>query len=231
MAKATILVVDDDKNVSSLVEEVLKEDGYNVEIASSLFQAEGFLNKGLPSMMILDRQLPDGDGVDFCLKLRKHDKTSGIPILFLTAKKSLPDRILGLRVGGDDYLVKPFSPQELLARTNALLRRLQGAPAPSVVLLAGPLEVNLAAHKVYLKGREIEVWPKAYEVLIFLVRAPNRVLTRQFLLQRVWGQGADVEVTSNAVDVIIGHLRKRLGKFGGKISAVRGYGFRFDPEE
>ncbi|MBI4057338.1 MAG: response regulator transcription factor [Elusimicrobia bacterium] len=228
---ALILVVDDDKHISKLLEEVLQEEGYTIQMAHTLFNAQGLLQRTPPDLIVLDRHLPDGDGVDLCLQLKKEERTKNIPILFLTAKKEVPERVLGLRAGGDDYLTKPFSPQELTARVKAILRRSMIPVAGKALLEAGPVRLDMEARKAYFNNKELELWPKEYDLLVTFLERRNRVLTRDFLMQHVWGSGKEAELTSNVVDVTIGNLRKKLSHFGDSITAVRGYGYRFDYEE
>ncbi|MBI4052330.1 MAG: response regulator transcription factor [Elusimicrobia bacterium] len=226
-----ILVVDDDKNVSSLMEQVLKGEGYNVQTAPNIFRAQGILQRSQPDLIILDRRLPDGDGIDFCMQIRKDSRTHSIPVLFLTAtKKGVPDKVLGLEVGGDDYLTKPFSPEELSARVKAILRRTIAPASNKSILEAGLLRLDLDARKAYANNKELSLWPKEYDLLATFLERMNRVLTREFLLQRVWGAGKEMELNTNVVDVTVGNLRKKLGKLGENIVAVRGFGFRFDFE-
>lgn len=227
--KISILIVDDDKGITAMVEHLLQEEGYAVRTADTLFKAQGMVRKSPPDLIILDRQLPDGDGVDFCIQLRKDERTIKTPILFLTSKKSVVDRVLGLRVGGDDYLVKPFSNEEILARLKAILRRtMDTAQAEKVVLTGGPVRLDLDARRAYLNKEEIGLWPKEYELLSAFLRNPDRVLSREVLLDRVWGVDKGVELSTNVVDVTVGNLRKKLGSFGKAITAVRGVGFRLD---
>lgn len=228
--KGRVLVVDDDENVTVAVEQTLCAEGYAVQIASNLFQARGAVERSLPDLIILDRRLPDGDGAHFCTKLRADETTKAVPILFLTAKKGVPDRVLGLEVGGDDYLAKPFAPEELVARVEAILRRTSAPPARRAVLAAGPLRLDLTSHRAFLNDKELDLWPKEYDMTAAFLEHKNRLLTREFLLQRVWGAGKEMELTGNVVDVTLHALRKKLGGFGERIVTVRGYGFRFDFE-
>jgi len=226
-----VLVVEDDEQVSSILEQVLGDEKYRVEVRASLFQARGAVKKGLPDIVILDRQLPDGDGIEFCKELRCNALTRNVPILFLTAKKGTSERIHGLEEGADDYLTKPFSPEELLLRVQAILRRTMNVPERPAVLEAGPLRIEPEARRVFLFQSELLLRPKEYNLLLTLLECGDRVLSRPFLLQRAWGLDKDVELSTNVVDVTIGSLRKKLGAYGRCIVSVHSYGFRFDLDQ
>jgi len=226
-----VLVVEDDEQVSTILLQVLGDEHYQVEVRASLFQARGAIKKALPDIIILDRQLPDGDGIEFCKELRCDALTRDVPILFLTAKKSTADRVHGMKEGADDYLTKPFSPAELLLHVNAILRRTMNVPEQPAILQAGPLRLEPEARRVILFQREILLRPKEYNLLLTLLECRGRVLSRPFLLQRAWGLDKDLQLSTNVVDVTIGSLRKKLGAYGCCIVSVHSYGFRFDADQ
>jgi two-component system phosphate regulon response regulator PhoB len=226
-----VLVVEDDEQVSSILQQVLVDECYKVEVHASLFQARGAVKKALPDIVILDRQLPDGDGIDFCKELRCDPLTRNVPIMFLTAKKGTPDRVQGMEEGADDYLTKPFSTAELLLHVKAILRRTMNVPEQPALLEVGPLRIEPEARRVLLCQREILLRPKEYNLLLTLLECRSRVLSRPFLLQRAWGFDKDLQLSTNVVDVTIGSLRKKLGAYGACIVSVHSYGFRFDSEQ
>jgi two-component system alkaline phosphatase synthesis response regulator PhoP len=232
LTKGTIMIVEDDKTVSSLVTQVLKAEGFAVLVAETAFRARGLIERSAAglTLVILDRRLPDADGVEICQEIRQRPGLSGVPILFLTAKSTTADKVVGLKMGADDYLAKPFSPEELIARVEALLRRTGRLEVPTVLEAAG-LRIDLEARKAFVGKKEVALSPKEFDLLVVLVSRKNRVLTRQVLLQHVWGYDQDVELSTRVVDVTFSHLREKLGSWGQRISAVRGYGYRLDLEE
>jgi DNA-binding response OmpR family regulator len=227
MIKAQILVVEDQAATADLVLEVLKAEGYDAQTVDTLAKARARLKKSPPELLILDRNLPDGDGVDLLAEVRADERLAPTPVIILTAKKDVADKIQGLRVGADDYVAKPFNTEELVARVEALLRRLGKSGEPPT-LEAGSLKLDREARKVWVGGKEAPLSAKEFDLLWFLVYRKNRVLTRDFLLQHVWGYDAGVELTTKVIDVTLSHLRQKLGAPAEKIVAVRGFGYRFD---
>ncbi|MDE2491294.1 MAG: response regulator transcription factor [Elusimicrobia bacterium] len=227
MIKAQILVVEDQAATAELILEVLKADGYDAQTVDTLAKARARLKKSPPELLILDRNLPDGDGVDLLAEIRADEKLAPTPVIILTAKKDVADKIQGLRVGADDYVAKPFNTEELVARVEALLRR-AGKSGEPATLEAGALKLDREARKVWVGGKEAALSAKEFDLLWFLVYRKNRVLTRDFLLQHVWGYDAGVELTTKVIDVTLSHLRQKLGAPAEKIVAVRGFGYRFD---
>lgn len=231
MSQASILLVEDDASVVDLVKGVLEEEHYGVTVATSAFQAEGVLLKCRPDLVILDRNLPDKDGMEFCKALRASPATRGVPVLFLTSRKGVTDKVLGLEAGGDDYLAKPFSVPELVARVRALLRRAGPRPEASPVVAVGPLEVNLESREARAGGKPLRLTGKELDLLRAFLERPGRVLTRQFLLTNVWGYDMDVELTTKAVDWMVMSLRRKLGRWGSLIETVKGHGYKLNPPE
>ncbi len=225
--KAQILVVEDQAATSDLIAEVLKEEGYEVKVVDTLAKARANLTRALPELMILDRNLPDGDGMELCHELRKEDKTANLPLLILTAKKNVEDKVAGLKGGADDYLAKPFNTEELVARVEALLRRTGKIEEPTTIA-CGDLKLDSSSRKAFSKNKEVGLSAKEFDLLWFLMYRKNRVLTRDFLLQHVWGYDSGLDLTTKVVDVTLSHLRDKLGPAAEMIVAVRGFGYRFD---
>ncbi len=225
---STILVVEDEETSAGVIKEALELEQFQTIWAPSLFRARSALNKAAPDLVILDRRLPDGDGLDFCRELKAKAEWKDVPILFLSAKKSVTDRVSGLNMGGDDYLAKPFAIEELLARVRALVRRRGSAESPRQILQADELRLDLQRVEASLKGKALKLWPKEFEILRALIERKGRVVSRETLLQSVWGYDKDLVITSKTVDVTISRLRKKLGAYGDKIVFIKGYGYRFD---
>jgi DNA-binding response OmpR family regulator len=225
--RAQILVVEDQNATSDLIVEVLKEEGYEVKVADTLAKARASVSKAAPELVILDRNLPDGDGIDLCRELRENEKTKTLPLLFLTAKKAVEEKVSGLKTGADDYLTKPFNTEELVARVEALLRRSGKSDEPTQQS-AGDLKLDRDSRKAWLKNKEVPLSAKEFDLLWYLMYRRNRVLTRDFLLQHVWGYESGLDLTTKVVDVTLSHLRDKLGAASSMIVAVRGFGYRFD---
>jgi DNA-binding response OmpR family regulator len=222
MERGTILVVDDEPNIADLVELYLRRDGYRVVKAARGEEVAAAVGNHRPRLVVLDVGLPDIDGLEVCRRLRQ---TSSIPVIFLTARDTEIDRILGLELGADDYVTKPFSPPELVARVKAELRRADGATAaPELVQLndvtidAGRREVRIADEPVTFTGKE-------FELLKFLAERPGLALSRQQILDGVWGY--DWFGDARTVDVHIAQVRKKVAGHV-RIDTVRGVGYRLD---
>lgn len=227
--KAKILIVDDDSLIGHMVEDILGIEGYSVAWAKSTFIAESLLAKGLPDLLILDWNLPGKSGLEICRELRLKPDTKVLPILFLTGRKGLEDKVSGMRLGGDDYLTKPFAPGELVVRVEALLRRAGWKTEAVTRVESGGISLDLSGRKAYMKGKEFDLWRKEFDLLQAFLERPGHVLTRQFLLERVWGLGQGVELSTKVVDVTVGNLRRKLKSHGDAITAVKGIGYRYDP--
>ncbi len=225
--KAQILVVEDQSATSDLICEVLRAEGYEVQPVNSGSKARESVQRAQPELIILDRGLPDCDGLDLLAELRQKPSLQALPVLVLTAKKAVEDRVLGLKGGADDYLTKPFNTEELVARVEALLRRTGKGPPPPVQS-AGDLRLEIESRKVFLKNKEISLSAKEFDLLWFMLQRRNRVLTRDFLLQHVWGYAEGLNLTTKVVDVTISHLRDKLGAAAAMIVAIRGFGYRLD---
>lgn len=221
--KAHILAVDDDPPITDLLRRILAYEGYSVAVATSGNAAFARALEHPPDLIILDVMLPEIDGLEIARRLR--ESGDNVPVLMLTARDTVADRVNGLEAGADDYLIKPFAPQELLARVKALLRRNQ--PERHETLHYADIELDTGTRVAYRSGHEIELSPTEYELLALFLRRPRQVLTRDIILDRVWGM--DFEGSMNVIDVYIGYLRAKL-EAGGKsrlIHTVRGVGYVF----
>ncbi len=230
----SILVIEDDHDIWTLLEYNLKHGGYLVGMADRLDGCIERVQAERPDLIILDVMLPDGDGFDFCRQLRANPATSRIPVLFLTARVQEVDRVLGLEIGGDDYITKPFSPRELLARVRAHLRRSSDSREPAAAASGalqdvGPLSIDVAARRVSLNGEPISLTATEFRLLEFFLSHPGRVYSREQLLRSIWGEGC--HVTPRNVDVHIRRLRERIEDRPDEpqwIQTVRGFGYRFE---
>lgn len=229
MAKETILLIEDEKNIVELVKYNLEQEGFSVLSATRGDTGLDLALKSKPNLVILDLMLPEIDGLEICKTLRQNEKTSAIPIIILTAKAQESDRIVGLELGADDYVTKPFSPRELAARVKAILRRGREKPKDKI-LKAGILEMDTAKHVVSLKTKPIELTSKEYDLLKALMEAQGRVLTRDWLLEQVWGYHDSLNIETRTIDMHIGQLRKKIKTEGERIVTVKNVGYRFEPE-
>lgn len=220
-----VLVVEDDLNISKLVQYNLEKNGFNTTVAASGEEALNVLAKKVVDVIVLDIMLPGIDGLDVCKKIKKEPKLTGIPIIMLTAKGEEVDRIVGFELGADDYVVKPFSPRELVLRLKAILKRGKRKIENSDDLLTfGKLTVDIARHQVTVKGKEIELTPIEFKLLVLFLRRKGRVQSRDVLLNDVWN--IDSNITTRTVDTHVKRLRQKLGKVGSSIVTVRGLGYK-----
>jgi phosphate regulon transcriptional regulator PhoB len=231
MAGKKILVVEDEPDIRKLVHYNLAEERFIAVEAEDGEKALKLLRNEKFDLVILDLMLPGVSGIELCKLLRARPETARMPILMLTAKASEADRVVGLEMGADDYLTKPFSPRELVARVKAILRRseMQAAAQIGEVYEKGSLKINFATYEASVRGKPARLTLKEFDLLRFLVQNPNRVLTRDQLLDRVWG--GDTFVDPRTVDVHIRRLRKAIEKNDRKpewVLAVRGVGYKFD---
>jgi len=219
--RGTILVVDDEPNIAELVDLYLAREGYRVLQAGTGAAGLEAVTTHRPRLVVLDVGLPDMDGLEVCKRLRQ---TSQIPVIFLTARDGEVDRVLGLELGGDDYLTKPFSPAELVARVKAVLRRVDGGPAPEVIQ-AGHATIDCGRREVRIDDHAVEFPTKEFELLRYLAERPGLALSRQQILDGVWGY--DWFGDARTVDVHIAQVRKKLGD-AATITTVRGVGYRLE---
>ena len=227
---AKIIVVEDEAPLVELLKYNLQSEGYDVVHAADGEEAELLLAEQSYDLAILDWMIPKISGIELCRRLRNRTETQNLPIILLTARGEEADRVRGLATGADDYVTKPFSVQELMARIKALLRR--AAPERmSDILVSGEIVMDRGAHKVTRGAREVRLGPTEYRMLEVFMESPRRVLSRNQLLDRVWGQSSEVD--ERTVDVHIGRLRKSLirGNESDPIRTVRGAGYVFDGRE
>jgi two-component system phosphate regulon response regulator PhoB len=225
---ATILIVEDEDDVALMLRYNLEAEGYRVETAATGDEASEGMRENLPDLILLDWMLPGVSGLELCRRWRAREATARVPVIMLTARGEEEERVRGLSTGADDYVVKPFSIPELLARIGALLRRSNPRLAASV-LRAGDLELDRTSHRVHRGGREVRLGPTEYRLLEYLMRQPGRVYSRGQLLDGVWG--SDVYVDERTVDVHVGRLRKAINRRtsdADPIRTVRGAGYAFD---
>lgn len=219
-----ILVVDDEPDIVALVAYHLARAGYGVSTASTGPEALAKATSESPALIVLDLMLPGMSGFDVLERLRANPATARIAVLTLTARRDEPDRVRGLTLGADDYLTKPFSPQELTLRVGAILRRMR-APAPaSDVVRIGAIRIDRDAHEVRVDGDAIELTPTEYRLLLTLAERKGRVLARTLLLETVWDAAPDIQ--TRTVDMHVQRLRAKLGPAGDMIETVRGFGYR-----
>jgi two-component system phosphate regulon response regulator PhoB len=221
-----ILVVDDEPDLLELVRVNLGQAGFAVDTAETGAQALERLRRQAPDLIILDLMLPDVSGTEVCRRVRADGDLADIPILMLTAKADEVDRVVGLELGADDYVTKPFSPRELTLRVRAILRRRQPAEAATTpVLERAALRLDPERHRCFVDEAEVELTAKEFSLLRGFMSRPGRVLTREQLLDDVWG--TDIAVTTRTIDTHLKRLREKLGAASHLIETVRGVGYRF----
>lgn len=227
MAKETILFIEDEKNIVELVKYNLEQEDFRVLTATKGPAGLDMALKESPALVLLDLMLSEMSGLEICKTLKRNEKTRLIPIIMLTAKGTESDKVVGLELGADDYVTKPFSPRELAARIKAVLRRSQEKPSEEI-LRSGTIEVDVTKHELRLKGKSVEVTAKEFELLRVLMSSKGRVLTREVLLSKVWGYENSMNIETRTVDMHIGQLRKKIGKEAERIVTVKSVGYRFD---
>jgi two-component system, OmpR family, phosphate regulon response regulator PhoB len=227
---ADVLVVEDEPDIRTLVVHHLTRDGFRCRTAATGPEALASVRRAPPDLLILDLMLPELNGIEVCRRLRADTATAAVPIIMLTARADEVDRVVGLEMGADDYVVKPFSPKELVARVRAVLRRARGGE-PSRALAVGGVSLDAARHVVTVGGRLVELTPKEFDLLHALLDAAGRVLSREHLLNRVWGYAHADEIESRTVDVHIRRLRAKLGAEERRIATIKGVGYRFETED
>jgi two-component system phosphate regulon response regulator PhoB len=225
MASKKILVLEDEVAIREMMVFALNKEGYTVLEAGAVSEANEILAHDQPDLMLVDWMLPGVSGIEFVKQAKKNTKLQGIPVIMLTARSEEEDKVMGLDAGADDYVNKPFSPRELMARIRAIFRRV--GQTSEEMLEAGDLKMELESHRVMFQGNEISLGPTEYKLLKFLMSNQNRVYSRTQLLDHVWGHDAYVE--ERTVDVHVLRLRKCLSPYGCDkwVQTVRGAGYRF----
>ena len=223
-----IILIEDDPDITHLVTHYLGKEGYTVKSFREGIKGYQSIKQDKPDLVILDLMLPEMDGLEVCKRLRSDLKTSTLPVIMLTARGEESDKIVGLELGADDYVTKPFSPKELVARVRALLRRSERPEAESTTYRYGPLLLDIARHEVQVHGKEVRLTAKEFALLAQLLKNRGRVLTREILLDTLWGYESDV--TTRTVDVHIRRLREKIPLLGDAIVTVKSYGYKLKDE-
>ena len=228
MAKEKILIIEDEKDIVKMLDYNLKKEGFKTLSAHNGEDGLDMARKENPDLILLDLMLPEMDGLDVCKAIKNEAKTSHIPIIILTAKAQETDKIVGLELGADDYMTKPFSPRELMARIKAVLRRMKEKDKLPEVLRIGDLTIDFSKIMVSIKDKPIELTAKEFELLKTLIKAKGRVLSRDYLLDTIWGFDQALEIQTRTVDVHIQTLRKKIKSEAKRIVTVKNYGYRFE---
>jgi len=225
MAKEIILIVEDENDINELIQYNLEKEGFRVVSTKNGEDALRLLDRELFHLIILDIMLPGMDGLELCKLIKQNERTKNIPVVMLTAKGEESDIVVGLQIGADDYITKPFSPKVLVARIKAVLRRLADKQKPKEVRKIEHLIIDMIKHKITYKDKEIVLTSIEFNILEFLSRQPGRVFNRDQIMDGAWKEGKFV--VDRAVDVHIRSLRKKLAKAADLIETVRGVGYRF----
>lgn len=220
-----ILIVEDDPDISKLVRLTLEKDHYQVRSVADGHAAFELMQRDPPDLVVLDVMLPTVDGLEVCRRIRQSDRTARVPILMLSARSEEVDRVLGLELGADDYLTKPFSPRELSARVKALLRREARHESAAERISSPPLAIDLARHEVAVNDRLVRLSSREFGLLSCLVSGKGRVFSRTQLLDQVWG--IDYVGGARTVDVHINHLRDKLPEVADRIVTVKSVGYKY----
>lgn len=229
--KEKILIVEDEKDIIKMIEYNLKKEGFKVIAARDGEDALDLVLRQCPDLILLDLMLPGIDGLEVCKTLKKDPKTASIPIIMLTAKSQESDKVVGLELGADDYVAKPFSPRELIARIKAVLRRATEKEKLPEVFQSGDLRIDFSRISVTVKDKVVMLTTKEFELLKTLLKAKGRVLSRDYLLDSIWGYDHAMEIQTRTVDVHVRTLRKKLKSAAKMIVTVKNYGYRFETEE
>ncbi len=229
MARVPVLIVEDDADIANLVRFHLEKEGFATRVAASGTAALAAVEKEVPQAILLDIMLPDLDGFDVCRRLKRGAATRDIPIIMVTSKGEESDVVVGLELGAEDYITKPFSPKVLVARVRAVLRRHEAEPSGQITLLGGEIVIDPARHAVKIGGRDVDLTLTQYKLLAFLASRPGFVRTRDQMVAAV--RGEDAVLSSRAIDVHIAALRQKLGDMGEIVETVRGVGYRLSDQK
>ena len=222
--KQRILVVDDEPDLLELIRVTLENSGFDVETATQGAEVFAALNQCPPDLMILDLMLPDVSGIEICRKVRSTQEWADLPIIMVTARSQEFERVIGFEMGADDYVVKPFSPRELVLRVRAVLRRMEAPAEAPHEIRRGALWLDLEGYRCTVGELPVELTAKEFRLLSALITRPGRVLSRDRLLDEVWG--SELNVTARTIDSHMRRLREKLGESGKLIETVRGLGYR-----
>lgn len=221
-----ILVIEDDRDIVESLEYNLRKEGFKVAKAYDGIAGLKAAEEKLPSLVLLDLMLPGLEGLEVCRRIKKNPKTSNIPVIMLTAKGTETDKIVGLELGADDYITKPFSMKELIARVKMILRRYEKpSAAPAATLKFKDLEIDTERHEVKVAGKPVELTAKEFQLLHYMAENKERVFSRERLLDSVWG--IEVAIETRTVDVHMRRLREKLDKAGKHLITLRGVGYKF----
>jgi DNA-binding response OmpR family regulator len=223
---ARVLVVEDSTDIADLLRHYLERSGHTVDIVTSGNEVVPFVRTRMPGLILLDVMLPGLDGTEVCQQLRRDAATAAIPIIMLTARGEESDRIRGLELGADDYVVKPFSPKEVVARVTALLRRVERTAPSSNVLQHGPISIDLERHHVRVDGDEVKLTAKEFLLLQYLIEHRGRVLSRDLLLTDVWGY--QYTGGTRTVDVHVRRLREKIPLLTTALTTIKQFGYRLE---
>ncbi|MDD4939554.1 MAG: response regulator transcription factor [Candidatus Omnitrophica bacterium] len=229
--KEKILIVEDEKDIVKMLEYNLKKEGFRTLSAQDGEDALDYASREHPDLIILDLMLPGMDGLEVCKALKKETRTASTPIIMLTAKTQESDKVVGLELGADDYVTKPFSVRELTARIKAVLRRAKEKDKTAEILKLGDLIVDLSRITVSVKDKPVELTAKEFELLKTLIKARGRVLSRDYLLDTIWGFDHAIDIQTRTVDVHIRTLRKKLKGESRRIVTVKNYGYKLEHED
>lgn len=224
--KKKILVVDDEENICQMMTDILEEQNYAVGVSHNTDEGLKKLQSMEPDLVLLDLRLPTIGGLELCRIIKSDERTKHIPVIMLTVQNLETDKVIGLEMGADDYITKPFGQKELLARIKALFRRLDQQRGAKAVLKSGDLTIDVDKHQVKIKDKEVTLTPKEFDLLCVLMKSADKVVQRSALMSSVWGY--EYTGTMGTIDVHIRYLRKKLGPYGKKIKTVVGLGYRFE---
>ena len=220
-----ILIVDDERDLVSVLDFNFRQAGFETRLATSGQEAEQQLRRQVPDLVLLDLMLPDISGTEICRLVKSEPRTRHVPVVMLTAKSDELDKVVGFELGADDYVTKPFSVRELVLRVRAVLRRREGAPPPAAAAApVGPLRVDVEAHRAYVANEEVDLTPLEFRLLVTFMSRVGRVQSREQLLLDVWEVSSDLE--TRTVDTHVKRLREKLGPARDQLETVRGIGYR-----
>ena len=228
-AVGRILVVEDDQDIAELIAHHLGKGGYLSDVVHSGDKVLSLVQEKPPNLIILDLMLPGQNGLDVCRAIRSDARSSNIPIIIVTAKTEETDRIVGLELGADDYVTKPFSPKELVSRVGAVLRRANRITVANVLLKIGPIQIDLESHRVTLDGRDVRLTAKEFLLLKYFAEHQGRVLSRDVLLSDVWGY--KYTGGTRTVDVHVRHLREKMPWLSHALVTVKQFGYKLEKQE